>query len=196
MRVGSARSHLLCKKEGRALAKRSVPDLVKGILSEFLAEHDYELWDVRFGKEAKEWYLNVYVDRKQAEDPALQEYMSADDCEAVSRYLSDRLDALEGEDQITQKYYLVVSSPGMDRALLREEHYRRYIGELADLRLYQARDGLKRFTARILSVGDGAVTVRIVKDPLASSGGEDPEDGAEWTLELKEIARANLTIII
>ena len=87
--------------------------------------------------------------------------MGTEDCEKVSRYLSEQLDR---EDPVEQNYYLEVSSPGMDRALVNPEHYRRFCGE----------DVLKDFDGDIVTVTD--------------------YDDKEWKLDLAEIAKANLAV--
>ena len=64
------------------------------------------LWDVEYVKEAGQWFLRVYIDREGG--------VSIDDCEAVSRPLSDLLDEA---DPIEGSYTFEVSSAGADRAL-------------------------------------------------------------------------------
>jgi ribosome maturation factor RimP len=86
-------------------------------------------------KTGKEYNLNVYIDQADG--------IGTDDCEIVSRYLSERLDA---DDLIEQNYYLIVSSPGMDRPLLTEEHYKRYAGTPVDVSLYKGVDGQKAYS--------------------------------------------------
>ncbi len=70
--------------------------------------------------------------------------ISTDDCEKVSRYLSERLDAI---DPIEQNYYLEVSSPGMDRQLITEGHYQRYLGTEVEIKLYKPYHGNKTLVA-------------------------------------------------
>lgn len=85
--------------------------------------------------------LRVYID--QADGIGLE------DCEAVSHQLSGVLDV---EDPIGGQYDLEVSSPGLDRPLFELEHYRCFSGERVRLRLFEKRDGRRRFEGRILGV--------------------------------------------
>lgn len=82
------------------------------------------LWDVRFEKEGATWYLRVLVDKDGGVD--------IDDCEAVSRPLSDLLDE---SDPIPQSYVLEVGSPGLARELRRPEHFQCCIGDEIRIRL-------------------------------------------------------------
>ena len=102
------------------MAKKKITEIVEEITAEFLAENGLELYNSEFVKEGKDWFLRLYIDRLTGEDTAEAEeeneqYVSTDDCEKVSRYLSDELDRL---DPIEQNYYLEVSSPGLDRELI------------------------------------------------------------------------------
>ena len=75
------------------------------------------LWDVEYVKEAGSWYLRVYIDKDTG--------VSIDDCEAVSRVLSDLLDEA---DPIQDPYTFEVSSAGADRALKKPEHFQAFLG--------------------------------------------------------------------
>jgi ribosome maturation factor RimP len=81
------------------MAKSSIKDLVAKELEEFLEKNGYELYNVEFIKEGKDWFLRVFIDRNQGSEA---EGISTDDCEKVSKYLSARLDEL---DPIKQNYY-------------------------------------------------------------------------------------------
>src|SRR5690554_3953605 len=117
------------------MSKKNVTELVKKELQPFFEKESYVLYNTEFVKEGKEWPTSV----------------GTDDCEKVSRYLSSRLDVL---DPIEQNYYLEVSSPGLDRPLLKDEDYRRYRGELVDIKLYKGLDGKKNFVAKLLNHTD------------------------------------------
>lgn len=134
------------------MAKISVKELVAAELAEFLSENGYELYNVEFLKEGKDWFLRVYIDRAESTEGGI----GTDDCEKVSRYLSSRLDEL---DPIEQNYYLEVSSPGMDRALLKESDYTRYAGQFVDVTLYQGINGKKTFFGKLSGLRDGNLVI-------------------------------------
>lgn len=156
------------------MAKRKITEIVSDMVSGFFQQEGYELYNVEFVKEGKDWFLRVYVDIASGEG-----YVGTEDCEKVSRYLSEKLDA---EDPIEQNYYLEVSSPGMDRPLLKKEHYERYTGSEVEIRLYKGRDGTKNIHGILNGIADDIITVT-------------DHDNKEWQLQVSEIAKANLAVI-
>ncbi len=130
------------------MAKMRIKELIADVLAEFLEKNGYELYNVEFSKEGKDWFLRVYIDRMEDSEGGI----STDDCEKVSRYLSARLDEL---DPIEQNYYLEVSSPGMDRALLKDSDYVRYAGQFVDVTLYQGLNGKKTFFGKLVGIQEG-----------------------------------------
>ena len=130
------------------MAKIRIKELIAELLSEFLEQNGYELYNVEFSKEGKDWFLRVYIDRMEDSAGGI----STDDCEKVSRYLSAKLDEL---DPIEQNYYLEVSSPGMDRALLKDSDYVKYAGRFVDVTLYQGLNGKKTFYGKLTGILEG-----------------------------------------
>ena len=137
---------------------------------------DYELSRTEFVKEGQDWYLRVYVDKVEDEGYGT---MGTDDCEAISRYLSEKLDEA---DPIKQNYFLEVSSPGMDRPLISDKDFARFMGSQIEVRLYKALDGSKFYTGTLTGYEDGKVTIR-------------DEKGKEITLQKNDAAKINLAVI-
>lgn len=119
------------------MSRKKIADFIYETAEQFLDENGLELYNTEFVKEGKDWFLRVYIDKKEDQQ---DQYVSTDDCEKVSRFLSDELDRA---DPIEQNYYLEVSSPGLDRALLKEKDFIRFTGSLVDISLYHAVDGKK-----------------------------------------------------
>jgi len=90
------------------------------------------------------------------------------DCETLSKDLSPVLDV---EDPIDREYHLEVSSPGIDRPLVRKRDYERFIGHEAKVELSDMINGRKRFRGDIRAVDDEGVTIRLPDAP----GGTDPD---------------------
>lgn len=158
------------------MAKKKIGELVEQMLEPFLTEHGYELFRTEFLKEGKDWFLRVYIDKI-----ADGEYVnvSTDDCELVSRYLSEKLDQ---EDPIEQNYYLEVSSPGMDRPLISEKDYVRFAGEVVEISLYKAYEGKKSYSGVLVGLVDGCIVLR-------------REDGSELSLPREQVSKANLAVV-
>jgi len=126
------------------------------------------LYDVEYIKEGGIWFLRVFADKEEGG-------ISLDDCEAISRKLSEVLDK---EDPISQNYYLEVASPGIERKLKTDAHFNRYLGEVVDVGLYKAVKGGKQLTG-ILRGYDGDSICLLV-------------DEEEITLSLKETTVVHL----
>ena len=115
-----------------------------------IEENNFELVDVEYVKEAGNWYLRVYVDKEGG--------IAVDDCEVVSRALSDKLDV---EDFIEDSYILEVSSPGLGRPLKKEKDFVRSIGKEVDIHLYKSIDRQKEFTGVLKSYSKEEIILQI-----------------------------------
>lgn len=150
---------------GGKMAKVKITELVEEVLKDFLKDNSLELYHSEFLKEGRDWFLRVYIDKLDHED---ESYVSTEDCELVSRYLSEELDKL---DPISMNYYLEVSSPGMDRVLYTEEHYKRFTGQMVDVTLYKQIDGRKTFEGELKGLIENEVIIEengtVIKFPLA-----------------------------
>jgi len=104
----------------------TVCDAVRAIAEPVAQQCGVDIWDVRYLKEGAEWYLRIFIDKEEG--------ISIDDCEAVSRALDE---PLEKNDPIKDAYILEVSSPGIERELIRMEHFDRFIG--ADIMVHLIR---------------------------------------------------------
>lgn len=130
-------------------------------------ENGFYVYDIEYVKEGGIWFLRVYVDKDGG--------ISMDECEDFSRALSDALDAA---DPISGNYYLEVSSPGIERRLKTEAHFKRYIGSVIDISLYKTVNGSKLITGTLKNYENNEITVE--------SGGED------ITFPLSSVSKANL----
>ncbi|HUM56385.1 MAG TPA: ribosome maturation factor RimP [Bacillota bacterium] len=146
------------------MAKKEIEELARKLLSDFLADNGYELYNLEFLKEGPDWFLRVYIEKKQEDTTAPGEtHIGTEDCEKVSRFLSRKLDE---KDPIKQNYYLEVSSPGMDRELITDEHYSRYIGHRVLIKLYVPEDGKKEIEG---------ILKKVTKDRIIITDGDEKE---------------------
>ena len=124
---------------------------IRNIVEELLKPMEgqgYEVWNIEYAREGKGRQLRVFIDKEDG--------IGIDDCETVSRYLSDKLDE---DDPIGEPYDLVVSSPGMDRTLFTDDHFARYIGQAVEVSLFKGVDGRKKFAALLGQRTDGELFV-------------------------------------
>ena len=138
------------------------------ILLPIVEKNGFELWDVEYVKEGGNWYLRAYIDKPGG--------INVDDCEVVSRELSDILDE---KDYIDEAYILEVSSPGLGRPLKKEKDFERSLGEEVEIRTYRMIDRQKEFTGILKSYDKETVTIEM-------------EDTQERTFEKSEIALIRL----
>jgi len=109
--------------------------------------------------------------------------MTIEDCEAVSRALSPVLDV---EDPIDRAYRLEISSPGIDRPLVRRSDFARYAGHVVKVEMAMPIGGRRRFRGVLLGVeGDGA---RVRRDDAAAG------EAADVVLPIDEMAEARLVL--
>ncbi len=106
----------------------------------------YELVDVAFVKEGSNRYVRVFIDKAGG--------VSIDDCAEVSKVLNAMLDKV---DPVEENYILEVSSPGVERPLKKPEHFLRFKGKLAQVKLYFPLDGAKVIEGRIVDYIEGNV---------------------------------------
>ncbi len=121
------------------------------------------IWDVRFVKEGAYWYLRIFIDRPEG--------VTLDDCEAMSRAINDPLDQL---DPISQEYCLEVCSPGVDRELVRDEHFAAFLGAVVAVRLFRPlENGQRELTAILHGCEDGVLRL-------------ETEDGTVWEIPRRD----------
>lgn len=120
------------------------------ILIPITEELGFELVDVEYVKEGSSWYLRAYIDKPGG--------ISINDCETVSRRLSDILDE---KDYIDEAYILEVSSPGLGRPLRKEKDFKRSLGEEVEIRTYRMIDKQKEFTGILKDYDEKTVTIEL-----------------------------------
>ena len=148
-----------------------VTELTAGLAAPIVEAAGCSLWDVEYVKEAGEWFLRIYIDKEGG--------VSINDCEAVSRPLSD---ALDEADPIEGSYTLEVSSAGADRVLKKPEHFAQFTGSEVDVKLYRAREGRKELTGVLRGYADGDVSLDLPGGPVV--------------LEKKDVAQVRLHVEI
>ncbi len=146
------RSLFLCK---RRISVANIADVVSSIINDTVAELGFSLWDVRFVKEGADYFLRVFIDSENG--------IGIDDCVAVSRAIDPLIDEA---DPIDKSYCLEVCSPGIERDLVKPEHFAKKMGEKVKVKLYKAKDGVKEFIGTLKGYGE-AVLIECDGEDLA-----------------------------
>ena len=127
----------------------------------------YELVTVEYVPQRKNSILRVYIDSEKG--------ITLEDCEKVSRQISA---LLEVEDPIAGHYTLEVSSPGIDRPLVKVEHFKKFCGQKVKVTTHNLHLGRKRFTGQLTHVNDAGIVVEV--------------DGEAYDLPFDDINNAKL----
>ena len=119
-------------------------ELVKPIADEL----NYDIYHIEYVKENGEYYLRIYIEKDGG--------IALSVCEDLSRRVSDVMDE---KDPITEAYFLEVSSPGLNRTIFTEEHYKRFIGREVMVRFTKAIDGKKNAKGILKEVNEDNIIV-------------------------------------
>ncbi len=103
-----------------------VEEKVESLIKKKVEDLGYELYDVEYSKEGKDYYLNIYIDSPKGID--------LNDCEKVNNEINPLLDE---NDFIKDSYFLVVSSPGVERVLRKDKHLEDNIGTEVNVKLFK-----------------------------------------------------------
>lgn len=157
------------------MAKQDVVAKVEEILSGFLAEQGLLLYKAEYKKEGPDWKLKIFLDKP---DDKEEEYITIEECETVTSYLNVQLDE---QDFIDRSYTLEVSSPGLDRELIKPEDFVRFRGRAVDVRLYEPLNGSREFCGTLLGREDGVIRIEA--------------DGEEIEILADKVSKINLAVI-
>lgn len=146
--------------------ERKTEDLILPLLD----KHNFELVDVEYVKEGSNWFLRAYIDKEGG--------ITVDDCEIISRALSDLLDK---HDYIPDSYILEVSSPGLGRQLKKERDFERSLQEEVEVKLYRAVEKQKEFTGLLAAFDKETITLEL-------------EDGSTRIFQRNDIAMVRLAL--
>ena len=127
----------------------------------------YELWACLYLTQGQHSVLRIYIDSTQG--------ITLADCERVSRQISAIFDV---ENPLMGRYNLEVSSPGLDRPLITEKQFQRFVGHHVSISTHTPIDNRRKFKGLLLSVGEVGVVLS--------------QDGKELVLTWDNIMRANV----
>ena len=121
------------------MANKNIEEKVEKLLEEMINNLGYDIYDIIYEKEAKDYYLRILIDNESG--------ISIEDCEKVSNEINDKLDEA---DYIKEQYFLEVSSPGLERTLRKEKHFIKSIDTKILVKLYNKAENGKKEIEGIL----------------------------------------------
>jgi len=154
------------------MSKNKAIEVVEALARPIIENLGLELVDVEYVREGANWYLRVYIDKDGG--------VTLDDCEAVNKPLSDKLDEV---DPIPQSYIFEVSSPGIERPFKRPKDYIKAIGQKVHIKFYKAVDGCKTIDGILEAYNDDTVSILTEKEGIK-------------TYSLESISKINRMILI
>lgn len=141
----------------------SVEEKVENLITSTINNLGYELYDVEYAKEGKDYFLRIFIDKPEGIDLS--------DCENVNNSINDLLDEA---DYIKEQYFLEVSSPGIERILKRDKHLQANIGNLVEVKLFKPIEKqkiiqgiLKEFNKETLIIETNEKNIEIVRKNIS-----------------------------
>lgn len=128
----------------------------EAILQPIAQQNGVSIYDVEYVKEGSEWYLRAYIDKEGG--------VNINDCEAVSRALSEELDQ---QDFITDGYILEVSSPGLGRTLKKDKHLELSLLKEVEIKTYKQIENTKEFKGILKAYDDKTITIESGKEEIS-----------------------------
>ncbi len=104
----------------------NIEEKVEKLIEKQINDIGYELYDVEYAKEGKNYFLRIFIDNENGID--------LDDCEKVNNAITDLLDEA---DYIKEQYFLEVSSPGIERVIRKDKHLEKSIGKEIEVKLFK-----------------------------------------------------------
>ena len=131
------------------MSKEHIENSVEKIVQDIVTGSVVELVDVEYVKE-REWYLRVFLDKEGG--------IEIEDCQWVSEKVEAKLEEL---NLIKDRYYLEVSSPGIDRPLKKDKDFEKAYGKKVDMMFFSPWNGNKTLEAVLVSHDDTKITVLV-----------------------------------
>ena len=132
----------------------SIEEKVENLLQKKIQSIGYELYDVEYAKEGKNYFLRIYIDKPEGID--------LNDCEKVNNEIMEDLDKA---DYIKEQYFLEVSSPGIERVLRKDKHLEKNIGNEIIVKLFKKDENSKKEYQGILKAyTNETITIQIIDE--------------------------------
>ncbi len=146
---------------------------LKELVENTLADGPFEVVLSEFKKQGRDWVLRVYIDHPDG--------VTIDHCQTVTHMITERLEEF---DPVETEYHIEVSSPGVDRPLLKPEHFQRFLDERVYVKAHKAADGAKTVTGTLKTCSDEGIEV------------VNEENGQIHSFAFGDIAKATLKPIL
>lgn len=127
-----------------------IEERVENLVERPIQELGYEVYDVEYAKEGKDYFLRIFIDKPEGID--------LNDCEKVNNAINDLLDEA---NYIQEQYFLEVSSPGIERKLRKEKHFKQNIGNTVETKLFRPIEKQKSIVGVLKAYANDWITVEV-----------------------------------
>ena len=127
-----------------------IEENVEPLIMPIIENLGYSLYDVQYVKEGKDYYLRVFIDKKEG--------ISLEDCEKVNNAITDILDE---KNYIKDQYFLEISSPGIERVLRKDKHFKDNIGKKVCVSLFKPIEKEKQLIGTLENFDENSIYVGI-----------------------------------
>ena len=133
-----------------------IEERVESLLLKPINDLGYDLYDVEYAKEGKDYFLRIFIDKPEGID--------LNDCEKVNDAINDLLDEA---DYIKEQYFLEVSSPGIERILRKDKHFNDNMGKIVEVKLFKPINKGKTIVGTLKKYDNDFVTVEIENEEIS-----------------------------
>lgn len=137
------------------MSQSSIESKVENLLEKVITDLGYDLYDVKYEKEGKDYYLRIIIDKPEGID--------INDCEKVNNEINDILDEA---DYIKEQYFLEVSSPGLERLLRKEKHFQSQIGNEISVKLFKPINKQKELIGTLVEYNKDELTIKVSDETI------------------------------
>ena len=132
----------------------SIEEKVTKLVEPIIENLGYELYDVEYAKEGKNYFLRIFIDNEKGID--------LNDCEKVNDAVNDILDK---ENYIKEQYFLEISSPGIERKLRKDKHLEQNISKNVEIKLFKKdNNGKKEYTGKLKAFNQEEIIIETDKE--------------------------------
>lgn len=133
----------------------NIEEKVEQLIEPDIIALGYTLYDVIYEKEAKDFYLRIYIDSPNG--------ITLDDCEKANNAITDKLDEA---NYIKEMYFLEVSSCGLERVLRKDKHLKEQIGKEIEVRLFKPVEKRKQYQGVLKEFNSNYLTIQIAEEKM------------------------------
>lgn len=133
----------------------SIEERVENLVEPKVKELGYNLYDVQYAKEGKDYFLRIFIDKPEGID--------LNDCEKVNDGINSLLDEA---DYIKEQYFLEVSSPGIERVLRKDSHLQSAIGKEIEIKLFKPLNNKKEYVGILEKFDEENIVIRQENEEL------------------------------